>query len=137
MTKIRYRWLVCVLLILAGLSLGGCQKSREIQGRWNAGGTTYYFRPDGVLFYKRRSGEKYRGVYTVDRTMDPIVLIARLHGLSGEPTFTTRIEVQFLGSNRMRFDPVSFNGVEETGRSQVLERVTEELEADPAVADNA
>ena len=97
---------LALALVLAGtIVVSGCTEERTIVGRWQANSSTYYFRQDGILFYRSSSGEKYSGRFYVDKSTDPLVVQARLQAMNGGGgTLNVKFQAQFLTANRMRVD---------------------------------
>jgi hypothetical protein len=98
------------LLVLALPAFHGCNETRTLIGRWQANSSTYYFREDGVLFYRSPAGNKYTGRFHVNQSTDPMVVQSRLRGLYGAAgSLEVRFKVQFLTADRMRVDVVNEN----------------------------
>jgi hypothetical protein len=98
------------LLVLALPALSGCNEKHTLIGRWQANSSTYYFRKDGVLFYRSPAGNKYTGRFYVNQSTDPMLVQSRLRGLYGAAgTLEVKFKVQFLTADRMRVDVVNEN----------------------------
>jgi hypothetical protein len=93
------------LLLFGVIAVSGCNKERSLIGKWQASSSTYYFREDGILFYKAPSGTKYRGQFHVSKSTDAMIVQSRMHGLYGATgTLNVKFQVQFLTADRMRID---------------------------------
>ena len=116
--------IVFALTVISLVVFGGCEEQRTIVGRWKANTSTYYFRDDGILFYRSSEGNKYSGRYYVDESVEPMDVQARLHPMNGEPgTLNVKLQVQFLTADRMRVDLLDGR---RGNRVLILTRVTDQ-----------
>lgn len=115
--------LACFLLLLSMVIVSGCQRKKDLIGRWDMGNSNFYFRQDGVLFYLTPSRQRYQGRYQYDDSTDPGIVRADLQGMNGDQgRLRLELAVTFLGPDRIRFDGTS---KDRSYRTSVATRVTE------------
>jgi hypothetical protein len=112
-------------LLLAGIALcNGCVRERTITGRWKSGSSNFYFREDGVVYYRASSGSKFRGRYRFDTSAEPNVMEARMREINGgSRSLTLKLDVKFLTADRIRVD--SAEGEGRSSRVSIFSRVSE------------
>jgi hypothetical protein len=102
---IRAKHIAHGLLLLAAVSASGCVQKRDLVGRWDMGASNFYFRKDGILFYRTSSGTRYQGRYSYDHSKDPGIVRAELQATNGDrEPLSLQLQVTFLSPNRIRFD---------------------------------
>ncbi len=90
---------------MATVLVSGCQKKKELIGRWDMGTSNFYFRKDGVVFYTSPSKAKFQGRYYYDETADPPVVRTEMQEMNGrQRPLTLDLQVTFLSPDRIRFD---------------------------------
>lgn len=113
--------LLPLVTAFAIITIGGCRGEETIVGRWESNGTiSFYFRDDGVLFFKPESDVKYSGPYRLSESGIMEARLAAIDGRSGN--FTLKLKMQFLTADSVRADTIR-----EDGASRVLQltRVSE------------
>jgi hypothetical protein len=107
--------LMSMVVTVVGLAVGGCTGKKDIVGRWEANGTiSFYFREDGILFFKPESDVKYRGPYRLSESGIMEAHLAAIDGRSGN--FILKLKMEFLTANSVRADTIL-----EDGDSRVLQ----------------
>ena len=109
------------IAIVAVVAIGGCTSKKTIVGRWESNGSiSFYFREDGILFFKPESDIKYSGPY---RLSESGVLEARLSAIDGRSgNIPLKLQIQFLTADSVRADTIRENGA---SRVLQLSRVSE------------
>ena len=110
LTLFPQRSLLWVLVLAAACAICGCSKEQTIIGRWTCGPTSFYFREDGVLFYKSSDGRKFSGPYYVDPGTSPMVIQSRLRALDGSRTRDLKLQIEFLTADRVRMKALEGGG---------------------------
>jgi hypothetical protein len=101
----RAKQVACCFLLVATVGASGCLKEHDLVGRWEAGRWNFYFREDGVLFYRSASGTKYQGKYHYDDSTEPGIVRAELQAIGGDgDPISLEFRVTFLSRNSIRFD---------------------------------
>lgn len=116
--------LYATIMIVAVVALGGCTSKKTIVGRWESNGAiSFYFRSDGILFFKPESDIKYSGPY---RLNDSGVLEARLSAIDGRSgNMSLKLQIEFLTADSVRADTIREDGSD--SRVLQLSRVSEDL----------
>ena len=113
------------LLMTLAAMLAGCAKKKDVVGRWTTSnkGVSYYFRADGMLFYKASNGRKYQGVYSVDKSTSPMTIRSQLRAMDGGmDSMDLEFKASFVTADRLQLESPTGRGT----RKQLLGRVTEE-----------
>jgi len=101
----RGKHIACYLLLMAAVVVSGCEKDRDLVGRWDMGSSNFYFRKDGVVFYLTSSKTRYQGRYSYDDSTDPGIVRAELQAINGDRSpLSLELLVTFLGPDSIRFD---------------------------------
>ncbi len=88
------------------------------------GGSNFYFRQDGVVFYLSSSKVRYQGRYSYDGSTEPGTVRADLQEMNGDRRrLTLNLLVTFLTADRVRFEDANGSSY----RSMVAARVDEDL----------
>jgi hypothetical protein len=120
----RAKRLACFLLLLSMVVVSGCQRKKDLVGRWDMGGSNFYFRQDGVVFYLSSSKVRYQGRYSYDGSTEPGTVRADLQEMNGDRRrLTLNLLVTFLTADRVRFEDANGSSY----RSMVAARVDEDL----------
>jgi hypothetical protein len=121
------KWTIAVMVLVA---IGGCTGKKTIVGRWESSGTiSFYFREDGILFFKPESDIKYQGPY---RLSESGLMEARLSAIDGRSgNLTLKLQMEFLTANAVRADTIS-----EDGRPSRVLQLIRSSEATPQTVDS-
>jgi hypothetical protein len=111
-----------MVVALAVISIGGCRSEKDLVGRWESNGSiSFYFREDGILFFKPESDVKYSGPYRLDQSGVMEARLAAMDGRSGN--LTLKLKIQFLTADSVRADTIQRDG---TSRVLQLTRVDQD-----------
>jgi hypothetical protein len=101
----RAKQVVGCMLLVATVGASGCMKERDLVGRWETGSSNYYFREDGILFYRSSSGAKYQGRYRYDDSTQPGTVRAELQPSNeGDDPISLELCVTFLSPTSIRLE---------------------------------
>jgi hypothetical protein len=104
----RAKHVVWYLLLVAMAVVSGCEKKRNLVGRWDMGRSNFYFREDGVVFYLSSSKVRYQGRFDYDDSKDPGIVRAELQAINSDRRhLSLELLVTFLSPDRIRFDSTS------------------------------